>query len=93
MPAKRGKKPPQLKIQDACKAGDSETVVAEMLANRSIAGVQLQGCAALATLVVNDGNETAIVRAGGIDAVLAAMGAHGSSDGVQIGRASCRERV
>ncbi|KAJ1469185.1 hypothetical protein T484DRAFT_1852578, partial [Baffinella frigidus] len=84
MPAKRGKKPPQLKIQDACRAGDFEAVLAEMAANMSSAGVQLQGCLALASLAeMSAENEVWIAKAGGIEAVLAGMGAHGSSAGVQ----------
>ena len=56
------------------------------MANRSIAGVQLQGCAALASFgAMSDGDELEadLLGAGGFDAVLAAMGVHGTSAGVQ----------
>ncbi|KAJ1472581.1 hypothetical protein T484DRAFT_1975028 [Baffinella frigidus] len=48
-----------------------------MGAHRSIAGVQEEGSSALANLASNHAeNQTAIARAGGIEAVVAGMGAH-----------------
>jgi hypothetical protein len=45
--------------------------------------VQQPACAALRSLASNDGNKLKIAEAGGIEAVVAAMEAHTTSDSVQ----------
>ena len=47
------------------------------------AGVQAAGCRALQSLAVNPGNRAKIGGKRGIEAIVRAMGAHGSSAGVQ----------
>jgi hypothetical protein len=65
------------------RAGGIVAVLAWMVAHRSIAGVQQEGCAALANLALNVENKTAIAMAGGIETVVLAMGAHRSIAGMQ----------
>ena len=55
-----------------------------MRAHRVVVGVQQQGCSALAKFVNdNADNQARITAAGGVEALVRAMGAHAGSEGVQ----------
>lgn len=63
--------------------GGIEAVIRAMGVHSSSAGVQEQGCAALANLAVSDGNKATISAKGGIGAVIQAMQEHTPSAEVQ----------
>jgi hypothetical protein len=62
--------------------GPSE-IIGSMSSHREDAGMQHQGCAALAFTAINDADQVKIVALGGIETVVAAMDAHRDNADVQ----------